>query len=413
MKKILLKWYIKCYRWYKCFVNKGWQRRVTQKALAIRNSKQIEHYTVKVNTLWDFMRKHAFLSIVVFPWVISGAYMLLIESPLYESTAKVLIEKSNQDSNMSISIGLLGNNDESSNNTYLTQDYIRSRDMMGLLEENLNFIEYFKSHSIDFLSRLKKDPKQKDLLKYYQKKVLAEYDPTTKELLIATRAYDPDYAKKMLEQVLFHTRIFVNRVANTLANDQYEFAAKQLKIAKKKLYDAEKAIMAFQNSHGLFDPKQAVQVISEVMAQLKAKLVEKQTDLITLSSYMRPNSSKIVALKEEVKALKQQIKNQTTSLLGNAQQERKLNSVLTDYEWLQLSLKFATLEYEATQQAFDAAKVKLAKQQNLVIEVTSPNLPDDYAYPQISYQLINIFILLLMLFGLVKMAVMVVQEHRD
>lgn len=413
MKKILLKWYIKCYRWYKQFAIKDWQGRVTQKAIAIRNSKQMEHYSGKANSIWDFMRAHAFLSIVIFPWVVCGLYMLLIETPLYESTAKVLIEKSNQDSNMNISIGLLGNNDDSSNNTYLTQDYIRSRDMMGLLEENINFIEYFKSHSIDFLSRLKKDPKQKDLLKYYQKKVLAEYDPTTKELLIATRAYDPDYAKKMLEQVLFHTRIFVNRVANTLANDQYEFAAKQLKIAKKKLYDAEKAIMAFQNSHGLFDPKQAVQVISEVMAQLKAKLVEKQTDLITLSSYMRPNSSKIVALKEEVKALKQQIKNQTTSLLGNAQQERKLNSVLTDYEWLQLSLKFATLEYEATQQAFDAAKVKLAKQQNLVIEVTSPNLPDDYAYPQISYQLINIFILLLMLFGLVKMAVMVVQEHRD
>jgi capsular polysaccharide transport system permease protein len=411
VKKKLIKIYIKIRRYLRRLDLKGAKPRLISKALIIHRGKNLVVYGGKVGRVFNYMRNHVFLSIVLLPWIVCAAYIVLFKSPVYESNAKVLVENSSAEAAMNINLGLLGGTDNS--NVYLTKDYITSRDMMEHIDSKLSIINYYQSKNIDHLSRLKSNAKQKDRLEYYQNMVSVHFDASTKELLLSTRAYDAEFARKVLEEILLQTKVFVNRIANTLANDQYEFAEKQLKLAKQKLFDAEKKILAFQNNHGMFDPKQAVQVISDVMAQLKSKLVEKQTELITYSAFLRPKSSKVVALKQEIESLKKQIRTQTTSLLGDNQKKKKLNSVLIDFEILQLNLKFATAEYEAAQQAFDAAKMKMAKQQNLVIEIVSPNLPDDYAYPKISYELINIFIMLLILFGLLKMTIMVVEEHRD
>jgi capsular polysaccharide transport system permease protein len=275
----------------------------------------------------------------------------------------------------------------------------------------MNIKHHFQSSQVDSFSRLKKNPTQKEFLAYYQKKIASAVDPITNELNISVRAFSAQEAQSLLTEIIHQSKSFVNRVSNIMAEKQYHFAAAQLKLAKEKLFLAEKKALQFQNTHGTFNPKHTAEVVASVLGQLKAKLVEKQTELITYSSYMQPGSSKIVALKEEINAIKDQMQNQTNDLLSNHDKSAKLNQLLIGYEWQELQLKFSQAEYEASQQAYDIAKINLAKQQHLVIEISPPNLPDTYEYPKILYDLINIFVVLMIFFVLGKMAIIIIQEH--
>lgn len=367
-------------------------------------------------TLWvsRFVKAKPLLSfLVILPWLLAAFYILIIKSPVYQSSAKILIEKADQNEQGSAYMGLLTSSHVPPSENYLTRDYILSREMLAKVEKNLNIKQHFQSKKADFFSRLNKHASKSDFLAYYRDRVSASVDPETNEILVTASAYTPEKAKVLLSEVLHHTKNFVNQVSNTLAKKQYDFAEMKLKLAKEKLFQTGKDMIAWQNQNGMFDPKEAAQVVSSVMAKLKGSLVEKQTEYITYSSFMQPNSNKLITLQEEINALKQQIERQTSILLGKKEHNGKLNQIVSEYEWFQLQQKFAQAEYQAAQQAYDAAAINLAKNQNVVIEIEHPDLPDQPVSPIPLYDLTNILLLLIILFVLAKMAITIVREHID
>lgn len=363
-----------------------------------------------------FIKKNPVFSwVVLIPWLLVASYMFCYQSPQYESNAKILIEKDDDKTPMNISFGFLGSSGTgNASNTYLTQEFILSREMLAHLQHEINIKEHYQGKSVDVFSRLKKHPNNKEFLDYYNSKVAVVVDSLTDELDISVNAFSSEMAQKTLKKIVVASKEFVNRVANSLASKQHRFAKAQLSITKKKLFDAETKMLAFQNKHHIFDPKESAKVVAGVMAKLKEELVTKQTELITAESFMQPASSKVISLKEAIEALKHQMEMQTSDLLGKSSiPGGKLNQIMVDYEWQELRLKFAQAEYKAAQQAYDISKINLSKQQNLVVEIESPNLPDTYTHPQIAYNLVNLLAMLLMVFVLGKMTVMIVKEHMD
>jgi capsular polysaccharide transport system permease protein len=273
--------------------------------------------------------------------------------------------------------------------------------MLNKLEEKMTIKAHFQAKNIDVLSRLSRSARQDHFLNYYRHKVNAVVDPETYEIILQASAFTPLEAQQLLTAIIIHTKEFVNRVSNTMAKKQYRFAQMKLHLAKKKLFEAGKAVIKWQNQNGLFDPKETAQVVSSVMAKLKGTLVEKQTEYITYSSFMQPSSNKLITLQEEIKALKEQITQQTHLLLGKKEENGKLNKILSEFEWIQLQSKFAQAEYEAAQQAFDTAVLNVIKNQNMVIVIEPPNKPDEATSPAPFRDLVHVMVALLILFGLV------------
>lgn len=388
-----------------------------QKKTYIQVIEQVGFYSLNA---YDYSRKFVkknpvFSWLVLIPWLLIASYMVCYQSPQYASTAKILVEKDDDKSPMNISFGFLGNTGSgNSSNTYLTQEFILSREMLDHLQQEINIKQHFQNKSVDFFSRLKSKPDLTKFLDYYRSKVKVAVDTLTGELDITAIAFTPEMAQLELKKILAASTEFVNRVSNSLTSKQYRFAKSQLHIAKAKLFAAETKMLEFQNKNHILDPKEAAKVVAGVMANLKSQLVAKQTELITAESFMQPESTRIISLKESIEALKHQMETQTSDLLGKSTDHGgKLNQIMVDYEWQELKLKFAQAEYQAAQQAYDISKINLAKQQNIVVEIESPNLPDTYAYPQIVYNLVNLFAILLIIFVLGKMSLMIVKEHLD
>ena len=312
-----------------------------------------------------------FSAIVLAPWLICALYVIFMQSPMYVSTAKIIIEKDLDQSPITISAGIFGSSGPANTGeTFLTQEYLISREVMVSLQKSLDLKNHYQSGSIDPLSRLKRNANDKAHLDYYRNMVRATVDTKTGEIDIEVKAFSAEKAQKLAASLISEARGFVNRVSNTVADKQYAFAKQQLKESKIKLFKISKRVLEWQNSNGMFDPAESAKVVGNVMAQLKSKLVEKQTDLIAFSSFMQPNSSKIIALREEIDALKTQIERQTADLLSNREDAGRLNQIMSDYEWIQLKLKFAQAEYRSAQQAYDAAAI------NVCLLYTSPSPRD-------------------------------------
>jgi capsular polysaccharide transport system permease protein len=366
-------------------------------------------------TIIQILFTHRLITVlIILPWLTFASYKLFIQTPLYVSTASFVIEREISASANQFNRGIFSYINESNpSQTYLTQTYLRSREMLSHLEANYHIKAHFQSNEIDTLSRLKKNPSEKDFLSYFQDKIAINIDNKTNELRLSISAFSPETARYLTRKIIEETKIFINHISHSMADKEFIFAKKQLETAKKSLHSFKNKVLVWQNKHGLLDPKESLKVMNEVLAKLQKSLVDKQTELISFSSFMQPNASKLVALKEEIDALKNQIQKQTNALLSNSKGEGHLNKILTDYEWLKLQLNIANTDYQSAQNAYHEAALQQAKQQNTLIEIETPNLPDEYEYPQKWYELINALILLIVLFLLIKMSINIIEEHLD
>ena len=102
---------------------------------------------------------------------------MLIKTPIYESTARVLIEKEEDKSPLNISLGFLGNSGPTnSSNTYLTQEFMLSREMLDDLNYSLEVKKHYQSKKVDLISRLKRKPSQKDFALQSESRKLLSYN---------------------------------------------------------------------------------------------------------------------------------------------------------------------------------------------------------------------------------------------
>ncbi len=357
--------------------------------------------------------KQSFLFFVLLPMALYGSYMLLWQSPLYESQARITIENNDVNNTLMLNIGFMGQSaSDEMRSAYLTKSFIESYDMLQHLNKRLGYKELVSSKSIDFFSRLSRGSSHQEQLDYFKKMVSVSFDQETNELFLSMKAFNLDDPPRLLAEIIDASKNFANHISNSLALKRYEFSKKQLENYKEKLYLSEVDLIKFQNEHGIFDPKETAKEISMVMAKLKEKLVSKQTELLTLSAFMQPKASKIISLKEEISALKKQLEEQTSILIGQNHNET-LNTLLADYQWKELSLKFASAEYEAAQKAFELASLDVSKQQNILVILSPPTKPDVKSEPQILFNLMVAFMGLGLLYVIIKMAWLIIEEHTD
>lgn len=364
---------------------------------------------------FSFVRSHRLITFtIIIPWLIGAIYTLFIETPIYESTASFVIEKDLQSDTTHTGQGFLSTlNQPNVSQTYLTQRYLLSRDMLNHLQAKYDLKSHYHSKRVDYLSRLEKKPSDKTFLSYYRNKLSLSIDPKTNELQIAAMAFSPRMAKQMTEALIDEAKEFVNRISNAMAENELIFAKSELDKTRHNFLGFKKKVLSWQNKNRIVDPKDALKVTNDVIAKLQANLVDKQTDLIKISTYMQPNASKVVALQEEIDALKRQIKKQTGTLVSSKKGPAKLNKIMTEHDWLKLKLNFAESDFQAAEKSYHAASLQMARKQNALIQIDPPSLPDDYAYPEKLYQLINLLILLSVLCLLIKMSINIIEEHID
>jgi len=352
---------------------------------------------------------------VLLPILLVAGYYFFWVSERYVSVSQFIVKENGAEKSVDSTLGLLMPGASGSNqDSHLVVNYIQSLDMALYLNDSLGLLKYYKSSEYDYFSRLGSGASQEDYLKYYREHVGVTFDEVTGIVSIQAQAYEPEFARLLVETITKKSEDFVNAISNQLAEKQVEFVRKEMDLAQEKLRASKQRILTFQNQNEVVSPEELTRGISAIIQGLETRLSDQRAKLSAAKTYLNSDSSQVVTLQTEIEALEGQIESEKLRLVGAKGESGsdRLNSLSADFQNLQLNLQFAMDAYQASLKALETARMEASSRLKHLIVLTEPSLPEGAEYPRKLYNLISLAIVLLLIYGIFRMLIASIRDHR-
>lgn len=374
-------------------------------------SQRLQQFQNSLSKIRNFIKKDwLFIIIVIIPIFMLLFYYLFIATDKFVSESKVTIKQTGQQPS-SFNIGFLSlGSPLAREDAMFLKEYILSYDMLDYLERKLGLRNLYQSKEIDFFQRLSSDATQEEFLKYYRKNIVkVMFDDVSGILTIKVFAFSPEDAKRINEAILEQCERYINAISHKIAREQMNFIEQELSYANQKMQIAKNNLIKFQNTYKVMDPTQEAQAKVALISQLEAQLANQEAQLKTLLTYLREDSFQVQALKNQIKALREQIEKEKAKMVGG---DTKLNKLALEYLKLKLDADFAADVYKATLSAFETTRVEASRKLKNLVIIASPNLPEEALYPRKAYNLTLATVLLLLIYGILRIVIGIIKEHK-
>ena len=358
-----------------------------------------------------FLKHHPHWLLAMVTIVLVSVYWLIWASDRYVSHAIVVLE-SPQISMPEISMAsLFGSGGGNHQDLLLLREHLLSVDMLRLVQKQLDFRSHYSQHG-DIISRLN-DPQTsiEELHRYYQKRIIVDLDEYTNVLHIKVQAYTPEYAHQLAQLLLVAGERHMNEMGHRLAEEQVRFLEGQLNRLAQRFEQAREALLAYQNEHGLISPLHTVESINQVIATLEGELARLKAQRQALASFHSPESAEIRRLQSEIHALQAQIEHQHERLAQTAGDA--LNRITSDYQSLELQLRFAQETYSSALAALESTRIEAARQLKQVSILQSPTLPEYATQPRRLFNITVFALITIFLAFIASMILMIIRDHQD
>lgn len=379
---------------------------LNKRAMILRSIKDLKQHKERLNRLDSFKTVIYIMIAVIF-------YYTFIAADRYVSEVSLSVKSTDGSSPISLSgiESLVGVTSSSTEDIKLLQEYIKSFDMLQKLDEKINLRSLYEKQKIDLFFRIYPSTSKESYLKYYRDRIHILFDDTTGLLNVAVEGFSPEDARNISAAILEECERFINEISHNIAREQLRFAQGELESAKQKYKDAKNELLAFQNEYGVFDPQSLAKTKAGFITEIELQISKKETELNTMRSYLNENAPEIVALKAELRAHKEQLEKERRKVASNASQD-KLNDVVAQFEALYLNLSFAEDIYKTAITAVETTRIEIGRKAKQVVVIQSPYVPDSAAYPNKMYNIITIFVILTLIFGVVRLVRAIIDEHR-
>ncbi|MCV3457213.1 capsule biosynthesis protein [Campylobacter sp. CNRCH_2016_0050h] len=340
-------------------------------------------------------------------------YYIFIAANRYVSESVLSVKSTTGDSGAITGIAVfLTNNSFSSEDINYLKSYIHSLDMLNILEEKVQIRELYQKQKLDFFYSVSSSANQEEFLKYYQNRVKITQENSANGLLrVEVEGFDPKSAHLIASTIVKESEKFINEISHKAARDQMRFAEEELLQFKKRYQKAKDELLAFQNKYGVFDPLKQAESTLKLIAELESKIAAKEAELLMMQSYINDNAPQIVTIKSEITALKKQLQKEK-SKVSSPKSSQKLNDLAAKFQDLTIEAGFAESAYTAALKAYESARIEALRKIKQVVIVQSPSLPQSAKYPEALYNILTAFMILSLIYGIVKFIKMIIEEHR-
>ena len=358
-----------------------------------------------------FLKKNPFWLIALIAILLATAYWGLLATDRYVSRAHVVLQ-SPEINPASLNVSSLLSGTSGSGDLLLLKDHLESVNMVRKLDEKLDLRSHYTQNEIDWLSRLDgKDVPIENFYEYMQGMITIHFDDYAQLLQVRVQAYTPQMAQAITEALLEEGEKHMNLMGQRLAQEQVEFIDQQAKQLEERLFKARDAILEYQNENGLVAPTQTVEAIFTTVSRLQAELALLEARIKSQQSYQSDTSPEVRRLRNEAKALGQQIEIEQNKLARESGDS--LNRVSAEYETLEMRAKFALELYSNALTALETTRVEASRKLKQISVLEYPTLPEFPTRPDRLYNITVFAIMALLIAGILHLIVSVVRDHRD
>lgn len=356
-----------------------------------------------------------FVFTVILPTTLAILYYGLYATDIYISESRFVLRSPQKQSQTGLVGALLQGTgfSKSQDDAYSVHDFIKSRDALNALDENLKLKNSYSQPSVDIINRfaaLDGDDSFEAFHKFYQKQINIEYDTLSSITALKTSAFSAKDAYLMNVELLDMSEKLVNQLNDRGRRDLVSYAEKEVEEAERKAKSAALAVSKFRSNETVVDPeKQSAQQLLAV-GKLQEELITTTNQLAQLKS-LAPENPQIPVLKVRLEYIQKAIDAETAKVAGSG--KSSLTNKAANYERLNLDREFADKNLAYALTALTTAKNEAQRQQLYLERLVQPSLPDIAVEPRRIRSIIATFILGIMAFGILSLFVSSVREHHD
>jgi capsular polysaccharide transport system permease protein len=355
------------------------------------------------------------LFVIVFALI--ATYIVKYETNRYESTSIVLLKDLSKKQNMELSaLATLGQTSNTMQDSKVVELYIRSNEMFEYIDKLYNLHAHYTSNILDKVQRLyvnsmlpSYSASKKNLLKKYNDNLFVIFDEPSGTLSIGFIHTDPKIAKKILQSIIEHSDIVINKFDKENAQVALDFIAKQKKVDKVNFNTSIKKLITYQNKHHTIDPNLDVERKNTILASLEAELIKMEVEYSSKSKTYNLNGSEMKILKETVLNIKKSIKRVKAQMVGSGD----LNANVFNFELLKNNMQFNKEIYKQALINHEELKLEVSQNAKHLLIISHPTLADSYSYPNKIWDIFTLWIILFFLYTILVTIVSIIKDHKD
>ncbi len=329
----------------------------------------------------------SFLVFVIFPTSVALVYYSAFASDVYVVESKITVrdgEFADVKVGTSSILSKFGitKGDNSAQSALILLDYIRSRAIVGDVGGNARLLSIYNADNIDWLSRMDAGGSIEDTWNYWRDRVTASVDTTSKVLTLRVRAYAPEDALDLSNQIIEKSEGLINAISRRTREDALSRAREEVETSLADLAAVRGQLLSFQQKTGSIDPIDSAKRLIALVSSLTAKKIEIESQLSTAIATGvagRPGSR---SLQSKLKVINAQIADLNDLLASNTGQN-SISAQLKEYELLKLREEFSKQIYMISRGSYEQARRDLDRQQLYVATVVRPILPDSALFPRV------------------------------
>lgn len=354
------------------------------------------------------------LLLIAAPVLLALVYYTVLAADRYVSESIITVRQANQGSTAvpGAALMLAGITPPSREDTLYLRQYIHSLDLLKKLDAELGLRAHYETETLDPFYRLWGGARQEEFLEYYRARVEVLYDDIASLLTVRVQGFEPEFAQKLNAAILRESEAFVNAFSQRIAREQMAFAETELARSAERLQAAKAAVLEFQSRNRLLDPLAQAQASGALVAELQASLARQETELHALRSYLNEDSFQVQALRNQVQATARQLEAERRRATQGNNNER-LNEQAARFQDLTLQAGFAEDAYKLALSAVENARIDATRKLKSLVVVEPPGLPEMAIYPRRAYNLITLFIVCCLLYGVTRLVLATIREHQD
>ena len=358
-------------------------------------------------------RSRLFIGVVVLPMLIASVYLTAIAAPRYSSSASFIVRSTTQQTQDPLAtIAQQSGETTVTDETYAVNDYLTSRDVVGLLAKNNELRAILARPGADFLFRYPTFwlPDDNEFLyQRFQWMARAYVDPVTSISTIEVNAFSPEDAQTLARAMIGYAEALVNGMNARAYQDSLAMANSFVAEAQKDVDRLEAELQKFRNVSGSIDPTLVSQSKLKVIEGLSTQLAQFEATIAQQAS-VAPTSPTLTGLRAQAQSYRAEIEKRKLEIAGTTGSEA---TKLQTYEQLTLQRDLAAKALQAAAAQRDQARQDAARQHLYIQMITQPNLPRDFArYPRVTLDLLVLLAICLAIFQLLRKVGQVAAEHR-
>lgn len=355
------------------------------------------------------------LATVVVPTCLSAVYFGLIASDVYVSESSFVVRSPRTQGSLSGLGALLqgAGFSKAQDDIYSVHEFMRSRDALQGISSIVPLKQEYSSANVDVLSRfnpLGMDGTFEGFYRYYLGMVAIELDSTTSISTLKTKAYTPETALKLNQNLLESAEVLINQLNDRARTDLVSFAEQQVNQARENVQEKADRLNDYRVKYGVYDLELQTKVQLQAISKLQDELIAIKTQYAQVMA-VTPNNPQISSLIAREKSIRTEINSELSKLNGKG--DSSFATKAAEFEKLTLESKLAETQFTSALTSFESAKIEMLKKQLYLEKISQPNKPDLALEPQRFKNILITFILGLIVYGVLKLLIASLREHQD